>query len=162
MWACPDYCESWHRIEYGLASLRVGVRSARRYPPDPSIVASVRSFAAGRLHSLQLSELQDDVELLLTELITNVIIHARTEFEIRLEPSGAGVRVEVTDDNPTMPVGGTLSAAALSGRGLMLVQSMSTRWGAHHDPAGGKTVWFEITPGTVESPTVDDVDALLA
>ena len=145
-----------------LTSLRVGVRSARRYPPDPAIVTSVRSFAAGRLKTLQLNELRDEVELLLTELITNAIIHARTEFEIRVEASGAGVRVEVTDDNPTMPVAGTLSAAALSGRGLMLVQSMSTRWGAHRNPAGGKSVWFEITPGAVESPTVDDVDALLA
>ena len=93
----------------------MGVRSARRYPPDPAIVASVRSFAAGRLNTLQLSQLRDDVELLLTELITNVIIHARTEFDIRVEASGAGVRVEVIDAN--------LSAAPphgdhVSGRGV--------------------------------------------
>jgi hypothetical protein len=145
-----------------LACLRVGVQSVRRYPPDPAIVASVRSFAADRLRALELTAVRDDVELLLTELITNVIIHARTEFEIRLEASGAGVRVEVIDGNPTMPVAGTLTPTALSGRGLTLVQSMSTRWGAHHTTAGGKTVWFEVVPGAVESPPVDDVDALLA
>jgi hypothetical protein len=39
---------------------------------------------------------------------------------------------------------------------------MSTRWGAHHNSGGGKTVWFEIIPGAVESPPVDDVDTLLA
>jgi Histidine kinase-like ATPase domain len=140
----------------------VGVQSGRRYPPDPAVVASVRSFAADRLHILELSALRDDVELLLTELITNVIIHARTEFEIRLEASGAGVRVEVIDDNPTMPVAGTLTATALCGRGLTLVQSVSTRWGAYRTTAGGKSVWFEVVPGAVESPPVDDVDALLA
>ena len=140
----------------------MGVQSVRRYPPEPAIVASVRSFAADRLHTLELSALRDDVELLLTELITNVIIHARTEFEVRLEASGAGVRVEVMDGNPTMPAAGTLTATALSGRGLTLVQSMSTRWGAHRTTAGGKTVWFEVVPGAVESPPVDDVDALLA
>jgi histidine kinase-like protein len=140
----------------------VGVQSVRRYPPDPAIVASVRSFAADRLHTLELTAVRDDVELLLTELITNVIIHARTDFEVRLQASGAGVRVEVIDDNPTMPVAGTLSTAALSGRGLTLVQSMSTRWGAHHNPAGGKTVWFEVVPGAVDSPPIDDIDALLA
>jgi hypothetical protein len=70
--------------------------------------------------------------------------------------------VEVIDGNPTMPVAGTLTPAALSGRGLTLVQSMSTRWGAHHNIAGGKTVWFEIVPGAAESPPVDDVDTLLA
>ena len=134
----------------------------RRYPPDPAILASARSFAADRLRTLELTAVRDDVQLLLTELITNAIIHARTDFEVRLESSGAGVRVEVIDGNPIMPAAGTLTPAALSGRGLTLVQSMSTRWGAHHNEAGGKTVWFEVVPGAVESPPIDDVDALLA
>jgi hypothetical protein len=105
---------------------------------------------------------RDDVELLLTELITNVIIHARTEFEVRVAPVGLGVRVEVTDGSSIMPVAGTLSTGALSGRGLMLVQSVSTRWGARQNTAGGKTVWFEAAPGVTESAPIDDVDALLA
>jgi hypothetical protein len=75
---------------------------------------------------------------------------------------GAGVRVEVVDGSPTMPVAGTLSAGALSGRGLALVQAMSTRWGAYHNTGGGKTVWFEVAPGTPPTPPGDDVDALLA
>ena len=58
---------------------RVGEDLARRlYPPDPAILASARSFAADRLHILGLSGLRDDVELLLTEVITNAIIHAGT------------------------------------------------------------------------------------
>jgi hypothetical protein len=142
---------------------RVGGESARRlYPPDPAILAPARSFAVDRLHTLGLSGLRDDVELLLTEVITNAIIHAGTEFEVRVEASGPGVRVEVIDGNPTLPAAGTLTAAALSGRGLTLVQSISTRWGAHRNTGGGKTVWFELAPGTLESPPVDDVDALLA
>jgi hypothetical protein len=140
----------------------VGVQSVRRYPPDPAILASARSFAADRLRALELTAVRDDVELLLTELITNAIIHARSDVEVRLEPSGAGVRVEVIDGNPTMPIAGTLTPAALSGRGLTLVQSISTRWGAHHNTAGGKTVWFEVVPGASPSPPVDDIDALLA
>ena len=145
-----------------LASVRVGVQSVRRYPPDPAILASARAFAADRLRALELTAVRDTVELLLTELITNAIIHARTDIEVRLEARGPGVRVEVIDGNPIMPVAGTLTAGALSGRGLTLVQSMSTRWGAHHNGTGGKTVWCEIAPGAVESPSVDDVDALLA
>jgi anti-sigma regulatory factor (Ser/Thr protein kinase) len=140
----------------------VGVSSVRRYPPDPAILASARSFAAHRLDALDLSAVEGDVKLLLTELITNVIIHARTDFEIRVEPSGDGVRVEVIDGNETMPVAGTLTPGALSGRGLTLVQSISTRWGAHRNDAGGKTVWFEVVPGVSESSAADDLDALLA
>jgi hypothetical protein len=137
--------------------------SARRYPPDPAIVATVRSDAANRLRAVNLTSVQDDVELLLTELITNVILHARTPFEVHLTPVGAGVRVEVIDGSPTMPAAGSLGTDALSGRGLALVQSMSRRWGAHHNPDGGKTVWFEVAPGaTPSAPPGEDIDALLA
>jgi hypothetical protein len=114
------------------------------------------------LDALELGELREDVELLLTELMTNVIIHARTDFEVRMEPSGDGVRVEVIDGNGAMPIPGTLAASALSGRGLTLVQSLSARWGAHPNEGGGKTVWFEVVPHAVESPPVADLDALLA
>jgi anti-sigma regulatory factor (Ser/Thr protein kinase) len=140
----------------------VGVGAARCYPPDPAVLASARSFAADRLQDLGLSEVEDDVQLLLTELITNVIIHARTDFEVRVEPSGDGVRVEVLDGNPTMPAAGTLAPGALSGRGLTLVQSVAVRWGAHHNEGDGKTVWFDVVPGAVVTPPAADIDTLLA
>ena len=140
----------------------MGVGAARCYPPDPAVLSSARAFAAHRLRALDLTELTDDVELLLTELMTNVIIHARTPFEVRVEPNGDGVRVEVLDGNPTMPVPGTLAREALSGRGLTLVQSLSARWGAQPNEGGGKTVWFEVVPRVVDSSPTADIDALLA
>jgi anti-sigma regulatory factor (Ser/Thr protein kinase) len=124
------------------------------------VIGDVRAFAVERLRALELTELRDDVELLLTELVTNVIIHARTRFEVRVEPAGDGVRVEVLDGNPAMPVPGTLAAGALSGRGLTLVQSISARWGAQPEEEG-KVVWFEVVPRAVESSPVPDLDALL-
>ena len=60
-----------------------------------------------------------------------------------------------------MPVAGTLAPGALSGRGLTLVQSLAARWGAHHNDGGGKTVWFDVVPGTVRPPPVADIDRLL-
>ena len=136
-------------------------RPARRYPPDPAIISVVRSYAVDRLSVLKLGSLVEDVQILLTELITNVIMHAHTNFEVYLEAIGPGVRVEVTDDSPVMPVAGLPAGAALSGRGLMLVQSMATRWGAHRNN-GGKTVWFELNPDAAPAPPVGDLDALLA
>jgi anti-sigma regulatory factor (Ser/Thr protein kinase) len=140
----------------------VEVRAVRSFPPDPAVLTAARSFAADRLRALDLVALRDDVQLLLTELVTNVIIHARTAFDVRLERAGDGVRVEVVDGNPTMPAAGTLAPGALSGRGLTLVQSLASRWGAHHNEGAGKTVWFEVNPGSVESPPLGDVEALLA
>jgi hypothetical protein len=60
-----------------------------------------------------------------------------------------------------MPVAGSLGAGALSGRGLALVESLSTRWGAYRNDGGGKTVWFEVAPGVRRTPPAGDVDALL-
>jgi anti-sigma regulatory factor (Ser/Thr protein kinase) len=140
----------------------MGVGVARSYPPNPAVLTEARAFAADRLRAMGRSEVQDDVQLLLTELITNVIMHARTDFEVRLEPSGDGVRVEVVDGNPTMPAAGTLAPGALSGRGLTLVDGVAKRWGAQHKKGDGKTVWFEVIPGGVESRPAGDIDALLA
>ena len=152
----------WRLQQSRLAWRRVGLPAARCFPPDPAVLAPARSFAADRLRALEFPQLREEVELLLTELMTNVIIHARTDFEVRVEPSGDGVRVEVLDGNPTMPVAGTLAPGALSGRGLTLVQSLAARWGAHHNDGGGKTVWFDVVPGTVRPPPMADIDRLLA
>jgi anti-sigma regulatory factor (Ser/Thr protein kinase) len=137
------------------------VTAARqRYPADPAIARSARGFVAERLSRLALAELADEAALLAGELVTNAILHARTGFEVRVTAVEDGARVEVLDDSPALPMAGTLAAGALSGRGLMLVQTLSTRWGAHPGPAPGKTVWFELFLRSEGAG--DDVDELLA
>ena len=136
--------------------------SARRFPPEPGSSSAARSFATDRLAALGRSELAEDVELLLAELTSNAIMHARTAFAVSLARTQEGVRVEVSDGSPTMPAAGTLAISALSGRGLTLVDALSSRWGARRDPGGGKTVWFEVAPGTRQTRHPDDVDALMA
>jgi hypothetical protein len=136
--------------------------ASRRYPADPAIAGAARAFVSEHLHRLALEHRADDAVLLADELVTNAILHARTGFELRITAVQDRARVEVVDDCPTLPVAGTLTARALSGRGLKLVQSLSTRWGAHPGPPPGKTVWFELDSDAPEPFTDDDVDALLA
>jgi hypothetical protein len=91
------------------------------------------------------------------------MLHAHSEFEVRVGEVADGARVEVVDDSATLPMAGTLSTGALSGRGLMLVQSLSTRWGAHLGPEPGKTVWFELSAASSPEPVIDDsLEELLA
>jgi hypothetical protein len=136
--------------------------ASRRYPADPAIAGAARAFVSEHLHRLALASRADDAVLLADELVTNAILHARTGFELRVTAVQDRARVEVVDDCPTLPVAGTLAARALSGRGLKLVQSLSTRWGAHPGPTPGKTVWFELASDAREPSTDDDIDALLA
>jgi DNA-binding NarL/FixJ family response regulator len=86
----------------------------------------------------------DDVELLVTELVTNAVLHGGSAPEVALLLLPDAIRVEVADGSSEMP---QLRAATLedtSGRGIALVDELASRWGAEPGADGGKTVWFEI------------------
>ncbi|MFE7772542.1 ATP-binding protein [Streptomyces sp. NPDC057445] len=92
-----------------------------------------------------LAELTDPAELALTELVANVVRHVpgrRCTTLILRRPEG--LRVEVADGcaRPVRPVRGGEDALAEGGRGLLLVETVTDRWGTVELPTG-KTVWFE-------------------
>lgn len=85
-----------------------------------------------------------DVSVLLTsELVTNVVLHARTDFELRVALRPERLRVEVCDMVPTPPAIRPAAPDDLSGRGLGLLVALAGRWGVDSGPEG-KSVWFEI------------------
>ncbi|MEU3251674.1 ATP-binding protein [Streptomyces sp. NPDC006997] len=92
-----------------------------------------------------LLDVADAAELALTELVANVVRHVpgrRCRICFLLLP--AAVRVEVSDSCPRLPVRGGGDALADNGRGLLLVDAVTDRWGVTVRPTGdGKTVWFE-------------------
>jgi hypothetical protein len=84
--------------------------------------------------------------VVLSELATNAVIHAGTEFTVRLSPSGKqALRVSVTDGSTQMPLQGT-NRHAISGRGLQLIDALSAEWGATLNGVDGKTVWAVLSP----------------
>ncbi|MEV6164280.1 ATP-binding protein [Streptomyces sp. NPDC052052] len=93
-----------------------------------------------------LLDLADAAELALTELIANVVRHVpgrRCQTLIFLLPA-RGVRVEVADDCPALPSVTAGDVFDEGGRGLVLVEAVTDRWGAEPRRDGnGKTVWFE-------------------
>lgn len=76
------------------------------------------------------------------ELVTNAVLHARTEFTVRVLADTRWVRVEVSDSNTRMPQPCLAPADAASGRGLAIVDGSGLQWGAERHP-GGKTVWVQ-------------------
>ncbi|WP_149549833.1 ATP-binding protein [Streptomyces marokkonensis] len=115
--------------------LAVGEHSARH----------VRRIVRPFLREWEMAELSDDIELGVTELLANVVRHVpgrRCALQLLRRPGG--VRVEVADGSeepPCVPVGSAPDAE--SGRGLVLVDAVSEKWGVDPRPCGGKSVWFE-------------------
>jgi two-component sensor histidine kinase len=82
--------------------------------------------------------------LLVSELATNAVDHARTQFEVRLAV-GRRVGVEVSDACPDPPVPRSVDMDSEHGRGLQVLDSIAAAWGVKTGRSG-KTVWFELDP----------------
>lgn len=101
---------------------------------------------------------QDTTEvavLLTTELVTNAIVHARTDFALRVTSHDDRLRVEVSDSSLEPPRLVPIRGLEDHGRGLHLVEALSASWGVDWRD-DHKVVWFEVTLGgadvTVATP----------
>ncbi|HET9692166.1 MAG TPA: ATP-binding protein [Acidimicrobiales bacterium] len=118
--------------------------------PSPTAAADARRFvrrALGRLPAAPRPPgavwLGDDLLVAANELITNAIVHARTEFTLTVACDAAGiVRVSVTDYNTRRPDAHDVPRDATSGRGLSMIAGLGLRWGIDAVD-GGKVVWTE-------------------
>ena len=85
----------------------------------------------------------DTVLLLVSELVTNAVRHARTPFELSVKVRGPQVTVSVVDhDRAHQPRLRHPAALDTSGRGLHLVQQLSNSWGTELVSRDAKRVWF--------------------
>jgi anti-sigma regulatory factor (Ser/Thr protein kinase) len=112
-------------------------------PPTTDSVPRARRFVAQELR-----DSPSDVEtavLLVSEVVTNAVLHARTSVTLRVEQSPDLVRIEVHDGSPVQLRIHTFSPTSATGRGLRLLDQLAHRWGVDNDSrSGGKVVWFEV------------------
>jgi len=107
-----------------------------------------RRVVAAVMDGWDLSELSDDAQLVVTELVTNAYQHApgTDSFELEIVRRSDGVRIMLADGSSIRPVIRALDAAendGPSGRGMALVEHLSADWGAE-DHHGGKRVWLDL------------------
>lgn len=114
------------------------------FAAEPRSVSQARGLIAHSLHQLP-DESLAVVLLLASELMSNAVLHGTGSVGLRLGWDGEGVLVEVTDQSPEVPVVQSLDHGALGGRGLLLVDGLSSDWGVLTGESGqGKTVWFTL------------------
>ena len=131
-------------------------------PESVESPGAARRQAADRLQEWHHSELADDAALIVSELVTNAVRHGAgpiwlTLRVIRREDAGCAVRIEVGDHGPGwdggLPGQATPSEENCNGRGLCLVEALSSQCGAFRIPHG-QLVWAEISAGAQHLCTI--------
>jgi PAS domain-containing protein/anti-sigma regulatory factor (Ser/Thr protein kinase) len=119
----------------------------------PDAVMHARRFTARTLRSWRIGDVADAVLLVVSELVTNALVHTQGPVRLDLTLRGDKVRICVTDSSPRAPAKPVLvDWESTGGRGLLLVEAMSEAFGSM-PVAGGKQVWSEIAvPGRTEPP----------
>lgn len=116
-----------------------------RFPAQPASVTAARRFVTEIVATAGLAELVDDARLLVSELATNAVMHAHTEFTVTVHLASAGVYVEVQDGDEEGPELVLIEAHDVleSGRGLRLLDAAASTWGCR-PLEHGKVVWFRL------------------
>jgi len=117
-------------------------RSGRRFLPVPASVPAARSFVLSVGWSNE-DDLNFRLAMLVSEIVTNAVLHARTPFEVSVEPKAEKIRVAISDQSTAIPVKRSYETTHPTGRGLHIVEATADRWGVSPS-ANGKTIWFEL------------------
>ena len=112
------------------------------FAAEATSIAQARTLIAQRLVELPAESLEA-VLLLTSELVTNAVHHGAGPVAVHVAWGGGAVRVEVEDQSPGWPVVQAIDREALNGRGLILVDGLSSGWGVLAGGTG-KTVWFTL------------------
>jgi anti-sigma regulatory factor (Ser/Thr protein kinase) len=96
------------------------------------------------------AETLEAIELMVSELATNCVRHTDSGFELTIIRDGQDIRVEAVDHAGGTPTMRSPKPTDPSGRGLKIIDMLSTRWGVRRGPTTGKTVWFTIRDAAPE------------
>ncbi|MGW0801574.1 ATP-binding protein [Nonomuraea sp. NPDC002799] len=132
--------------------------------PGVNASVSLLRLCVGRILTAAGHRDVDDVRLVVSELITNAVAHSRSGRPggfVILEVSAiddALARVEVTDEGGIKtPQPRQAGDGDCDGRGLLLVEQLSLRWGVDSGPLGGIVVWAEVLTTEKVATTLTDI-----
>ena len=131
--------------------------SALDLPPSAESVRVARRFVRAELRD---STVDVEVALLLvSEVVTNAVLHARSPLCVMVDSTSPGARIEVRDGSPVPPRLHSFPTTSATGRGLRLLDRLAVAWGVEPNDSG-KTIWFDVgepSDGGWEPFSVDDL-----
>jgi len=108
-------------------------------------VATARRFIVSALARWNAGDLAEDAKLLVSELVTNAILHGRGPCSLRICMQENTLRIEVLDGGAGSPEPQLEAWTSEHGRGLQLVNAIATAWGMESLVEDGKRVWADLT-----------------
>ncbi|MFE0042208.1 ATP-binding SpoIIE family protein phosphatase [Streptomyces albireticuli] len=126
---------------------------------EPERIAEARQQIRHLMYDWPDEDQADSAVLMVSEMVTNVLVHTDGDALLVAEISGAPgerrVRVDVADASDELPHRRHPGEMASSGRGLVLMELLAGAWGV--DPRGeGKNIWFEIYESDGTAPVLPD------
>jgi anti-sigma regulatory factor (Ser/Thr protein kinase) len=115
------------------------------YDRHAASVGEARSWIDAFLADRAIEDtVRDDAQLVVSELVTNALIHGAGALVLRASVTGGAVQVSVTDSGDDLPEVLPLDPSRIGGLGLIVVDRVASEWGVAPFP-GGKTVWAALT-----------------
>jgi anti-sigma regulatory factor (Ser/Thr protein kinase) len=125
-------------VTYGLNDKSDSVRTARRFVHDQLLARGAKNFV-------------DDATVVAAELLANACQHGTAPVSVSVSGAAGHVRVAVRDASSRTPVRPNRSTNNMTGRGILLVEALSSRWGVSIDEQG-KVVWAEFGVTAPDDP----------
>lgn len=119
------------------------VAQSLRLAPHPTAPRASRDFVSRTLLDWQLGPRIPTACLVVSELVTNAMVHAGTDIDLSLAAHRGILRVTVRDHGAGLPLH-LVAPVGLHGRGLAVVAGLSRGWGVLPTAGGGKVVWAVI------------------
>ncbi|HTW08559.1 MAG TPA: SpoIIE family protein phosphatase [Acidimicrobiales bacterium] len=129
-----------------------------RLDNDTRSVPTARRAVFDALSASSADDLAAPAAQVVTELVANAVFHTAGPIELHLDVSHDRVRISVVDSSQLLPVVPTHSTTSMTGRGLLLVTKLASRFGCEL-VAGGKVVWSELSREPRPEPI--DLNALI-
>jgi anti-sigma regulatory factor (Ser/Thr protein kinase) len=126
-------------------------RAEQSFGAKPESVASARRFVLDALEDVPTDHAV--VELLTAELATNAVVHADSEFRVRVLVGSDSVRVEIVNDEPELLLS-LNDPSDEGGRGLHIVKALAQDWGTKSS-RDEKVVWFAVAIAAADEASVE-------
>lgn len=116
-----------------------------RLPPEQASAAAARRFVREVCTNWGCEHTLDEALVVVSELVTNAVVHAQSSCDLRISRRDGAVRIDVRDEGAGSPDPHVAAEEDEHGRGLFLISAMSRAWGVEPaDDGVGKSIWAEL------------------